>query len=220
MARLVEFKPAWRRAPCEHAQRARVRTRRGVVEIASAHVGAHSVRRIVVHLVWATGGRRPVLDVSLDEPLEPLLRQKASEQRAAFYAFGAACDHVHVLVQLDPMLGVATLVNRMKGASSHALRRRLVEGWQAGYGAESVSPDLVATTSRYVRGQRASRVGRPRRTLGDGARRQTGLRPTSRGHAPDFRPDHWSHLREGLETPPPWPPASQARRGEREPRDT
>ena len=125
------------------------------MEIASAHVGAHSVSRIVVHLVWATGGRRPVIDVSLDEPLEPLLRQKASEQRAAFYAFGAACDHVHVLAQLDPMLGVATLVNRMKGASSHALRRRLVEGWQAGSWAESVSPDLVATTSRFVRGQRA-----------------------------------------------------------------
>ena len=84
-----------------------------------------------------------------------MLRQKASEQGAAFYAFGAACDHLHVLVQLAPMLGVGTLVNRMEGASSHALRHRLVEGWQAGYWAESVSPDLLATASRYVRGQRA-----------------------------------------------------------------
>ena len=117
--------------------------------------GAHSVSRVILHVVWATVDRRPTIDQALDEPLERVLRGLAWERGAGVRAFGAACDHVHVLVQLPAILTVAAAVQRMKGASSHALHESLLGGWQAGYWAESVSPDEIGPVSLYVRSQRA-----------------------------------------------------------------
>jgi REP element-mobilizing transposase RayT len=62
----------------------------------------------------------------LDEPLERALLGKARELRAAVHAFGAALDHVHVLVQLPADVSVAVVVQRLKGATSHAFRRSLL----------------------------------------------------------------------------------------------
>ena len=90
-------------------------------------LGAHSVSLLFLHLVWATRGRQPTIDVSLDERLHRTLREKALEMCACVHAFGAGPDHVHILVQLPPELSVATLVNRLKGTSSHALGRYIVD---------------------------------------------------------------------------------------------
>ena len=117
-------------------------------------VTAHSVSRLLVHLVWATWGPEHAIDATLDEPLERALLGKARELRAAVHAFGAALDHVHVLVQLPADVRVAVVVQRLKGATSHAFRRHLRGGWQAGYWAESVSPEAAHAIARYVRAQR------------------------------------------------------------------
>jgi putative transposase len=116
--------------------------------------GAHSMSRVVIHVVWATLDRCLFLEPTLDLTLERLLQRSALEQRAFVHAFGAAWDHVHVLVQLPAVLSVAGAVQRLKGTSSHALGRRLPGGWQAGYWAESVSPDGAGPVSAYVQAQR------------------------------------------------------------------
>jgi REP element-mobilizing transposase RayT len=110
--------------------------------------------RVILHVVWATLDRCPSIEPTLDPTLERILRRLALEQQALVHAFGAACDHVHVLVQLPSVLSVAGAVQRMKGASSHALGCRLLGGWQAGYWVESVSPDGIAPVSTYVQAQR------------------------------------------------------------------
>ena len=79
---------------------------------------------------------------------------KARELRAAVRAFGAALDHVHVLVQLPADVSVAVVVQRLKGATSHAFRRNLLGGWQVGYWAESVSPEATEAVAHDVRAQR------------------------------------------------------------------
>jgi REP element-mobilizing transposase RayT len=117
-------------------------------------VTAHSVSRLLVHIVWATRGRQLAIDAMLDEPLERALLGKARELRAAVHAFGAALDHVHVLVQLPADVSVAVVVQRLKGATSHAFRRSLLGGWQVGYWAESVSPEAIQAIALYVRAQR------------------------------------------------------------------
>jgi REP element-mobilizing transposase RayT len=119
-----------------------------------AHVGAHSVSLLLVHVVWATRRRERVIKAIHDDALERQLRKIAIGMDATLHACGVADDHVHVLLQMPPELSVATLVNRLKGASSHALRHALGIGWQAGYWAESVSGDAVEATARYIRAQR------------------------------------------------------------------
>jgi putative transposase len=124
-------------------------------------VRAHSVSLLLVHIVWSTRGRRPDIAPDLDGPLERTLQQKAADLRAAVHAFGAARDHVHVLARIPVDVSVALLVNRLKGASSHAFRYALVDGWQTGYWVESVSPGVLEPIDAYVRAQRVHHATHP-----------------------------------------------------------
>jgi putative transposase len=114
----------------------------------------HTVTRLFVHLVWATRGRFAWLEPDVDPWLARLMFAKCIELGSKLLAVGNGADHVHVLVSHPPTLAVATLAQRLKGASSYVLAPRLPRefGWQEGYFAESVRdlPRLAA----YVRQQR------------------------------------------------------------------
>lgn len=118
----------------------------------------HSVSTIVVHAVWATAGRASVLLPSADEWIARELRLKAMELGAVLLAVGNAADHVHIVVQHAPAMAVATLVGRLKGASSRAAHVSGVlgadEGWQVGYWAESVGAAYIEPLLDYVTHQR------------------------------------------------------------------
>jgi putative transposase len=131
-------------------------------------VQRHSHSLLVAHIVWATSQRCPVLGPKADAWLGRLLRQKADEAGCILVACGNGADHVHALVRYPSTVCVATVVQRLKGASSHAWnaavsvrpdRPRL--SWQAGYWAESVSPKDLPTAIGYVEGQRQHH-GEPR----------------------------------------------------------
>ena len=128
------------------------------METAIPLVRSHSVSTLVVHVVWATAGRACVLTPELDDVLGGWLVDKAQECGSRVLVAGNASDHVHLLVQHPPAMPVAELVRLLKGSSSD--RAGVVYGhssgvrWQAGYWAESVSPDQLTRLARYVRRQR------------------------------------------------------------------
>jgi len=115
----------------------------------------HSATRVVVHMVWATLGRVPWLDETVDARLAGLVTDKCRELGCRAIAVGNAGDHVHSVVVLAPTTSVAPLAHCLKGATSRVLGMQLPEpfAWQAGYFAESVAD--VAAIVRYVREQRA-----------------------------------------------------------------
>src|SRR5260370_3900809 len=119
-----------------------------------AMVRNHSVSTMVVHAVWATAGRASVLLPSADEWIAQVLRRKAMELGAVMLAVGNAADHVHVVLQHAPAMAVATLVGRLKGASSRAAHVSGVmgadEGWQVGYWAEPVGPANIEPLPAYA----------------------------------------------------------------------
>src|SRR5260370_11839666 len=119
-----------------------------------AMVRNHAVSTMVVQVVWATAGRASVLLPSADEWIAQALRRKAMELGAVMLAVGDAADHVHVVLQHAPAMAVATLVGRLKGASSRAAHVSGVmggdEGWQVGYWAESVGPPHIEPLLDYV----------------------------------------------------------------------
>lgn len=121
----------------------------------------HSHSLLLVHIVWATGERSPILGPRADAWLARLLRHRAYEAGGLLLAVGNAADHVHVLVRYPSTACVATVVQRLKGASSHAWNAALPArpdrsrlSWQAGYWAESVSPKDLPAVIGYVEGQR------------------------------------------------------------------
>jgi REP element-mobilizing transposase RayT len=99
---------------------------------------AHSVTRLLVHLVWTTRGRNHWLEPERDPWLPAALRP----------------DHVHMLVRLSPRVSTSSLAHGIKGASSVALAAELGQPfrWQAGYFAESVRE--VHALAVYIGAQR------------------------------------------------------------------
>ena len=141
----------------------------------------HSRVALLVHVVWATARREPVLSVEADDWLRGVLIRKARQGGCELVACGNAADHVHALVRDPSTVTVASFMQLFKGYSSYAWNtantgRRLA--WQAGYWAESVAPNSLAKVAAYVAGQRDHHL-------------QTLLAPEpwELGEADDFRDD-------------------------------
>ena len=82
--------------------------------------------------------------MSLEVRLRERIRKEAEKLGGYAIAVGNADDHVHAVVTLPPTLAVATLMQQIKGGTSHAWNRtphssleRHPLAWQDGYWAES-----------------------------------------------------------------------------------
>ena len=63
-------------------------------------------------------------------------------------------DHVHLLVQLPPVLTLAKAVSFLKANSSKWMNEhRMRFAWQQGYGAFSVSASNLDTVKKYIASQ-------------------------------------------------------------------
>ena len=115
---------------------------------------AHSVTRLLVHLVWTTRGRNHWLEPERDRWLHQQLFDRCTLLDCAAMAVGNASDHVHMLVRLSPQVSTSSLAHGLKGASSVALSADLGRPfrWQAGYFAESVRE--VQALAAYIGAQR------------------------------------------------------------------
>ena len=117
----------------------------------------HTCSDILLHVVFSTKGRRPLLDPALRDRLLPYLGGIVEKFGAFLVASNAVVDHVHLLILLPPAVAPAGIVRAVKGGSSKWVHEtwsdRASFAWQEGYGAFSVSrrstPDIV----RYIAGQ-------------------------------------------------------------------
>ena len=113
---------------------------------------------ILAHVVWATKRRAPLLSASNDGLLLTLLHRAVPEQGGHLHAFGAAPDHVHVLVEVVATSRLCDLVKSMKGATARRWNQHPPDcallRWQDGYWARSVSPGHIEALERYIRNQR------------------------------------------------------------------
>ena len=70
-------------------------------------------------------------------------------------------DHIHLLLQVDPQLGIHRLIKRLKGRSSRLLREefrelksRLPTLWTSSYFVSSVGGAPLEIIKQYVRNQK------------------------------------------------------------------
>lgn len=113
---------------------------------------------LLVHVVWATHRRRPVLPPSFDSTLFAILGEKAKAAGARLLAGGCSVDHVHTLVRLSSSGRLADVVQRLKGAAAHDVNdhAQLPERlhWQDGYWAETLGPADFQPLTAYLLAQR------------------------------------------------------------------
>lgn len=113
------------------------------------------------HVVWCPKYRRKVLVDGVDERLKDICHEVADELLFEIVEMEVMPDHVHMLVEVDPQFGIHRAVKRMKGRSSHDLRRefpwlrsRLPSLWTNSYFVSTVGGAPLEAVKRYIENQR------------------------------------------------------------------
>lgn len=113
------------------------------------------------HIVWCTQYRAAVIDEAVGERLKEIVSEVLTEKGAWLVEVKVAANHVYLVVEVAPQLGVHRLVKAMKAASSRALRQefpslrsRLPSLWTNSYHVSTVgSPASAAMVAQYVSAQ-------------------------------------------------------------------
>ena len=102
-----------------------------------------------------------VLEGDIAERCEQIIRKTAFRYRAEVIALEIMPDHVHLLVEVDPQLGIHRLIKNIKGVTSHNLRKefpslssRLPSLWTNSYFVSTVGGAPLAVIKQYVENQK------------------------------------------------------------------
>ena len=113
--------------------------------------------RVLVHLVFSTKNRVPVLIANLRSELHPYLAVVLKNDNCPSLQVGGVEDHVHLLFALSRTRTIAQVVENVKTSSSKWLKTispALADfHWQNGYGVFSVGRSDVDTVIDYIRRQ-------------------------------------------------------------------
>ena len=78
-------------------------------------------------MIFCPKYRRKVLTEKIASRLKKLIREKQEEYRYSILDMEVLEDHVHLLLDINPRDGVFTITNKIKGYTSHVLRKEFSE---------------------------------------------------------------------------------------------
>ena len=117
--------------------------------------GSHTVSILMVHIVWVTKYRYPVLQGKIQKRCRELVMQVCDAEDVRILKGVVSKDHVHMHIEFPPKLSISNLVKRVKGRSSRILQSEFPDlkkrywgkhFWAIGYGAwttGNVTEELV-----------------------------------------------------------------------------
>jgi len=116
---------------------------------------AHTASNLVVHLIFSTKGRQPLIKPEIRADLFAYLGGIVRELNGIAIIINGTADHIHMLVRLRPVHAVAEVMRTVKANSSRWARQKwnLPFAWQTGYGSFTVSESNVPAVSRYIANQ-------------------------------------------------------------------
>ena len=157
----------------------------------------HSVSMLHAHLIFCTKYRRQVLTPRVFDALRRSVSQTAKAIGITIEAIESDKDHVHLLFAFPPHLALATIAQRIKGASSRFIRQqrfpdvlRKLWGrnfWSASYCVVSCGGASLDIVKAYVDGQNSE--GHQRRARFKRAR--TSAASATRATAANTRRTTW-----------------------------
>ena len=118
---------------------------------------AHTHTDLLVHVIFGTKDRAPLLDAELKLRLFPYIGGVIRELGGTALSINGPTDHVHVLVLLPAKTALSELVGKVKASSSGWIHREFPGkwnfAWQTGYGAFSVSHSQKRSVLEYIANQ-------------------------------------------------------------------
>jgi len=116
-----------------------------------------SLSFLLVHIVFSTKDRTPLLAPEIHPALHAYLATVARNADCECFRAGGVADHVHLAIRLARTITVADLVETLKTSSSKWLKTQspalVAFAWQRGYGAFSVGPSDRDALFHYIDGQ-------------------------------------------------------------------
>jgi putative transposase len=114
----------------------------------------HSYVSCLMHCVFSTKERRPLIAADLRDRLWSYLGGIARENGMTAISVGGTSDHCHALLSLPGKRDVSKAMQLIKGGSSkwvHDCFPQLRDfAWQEGYGAFSISVSQIDRTIAYI----------------------------------------------------------------------
>ncbi len=121
----------------------------------------HLVFSCQYHVIFCPKYRRSVLVDGVDKRLKELILSKESEYRYEVQDMEVMPDHVHLILDVNPKVGIFTVVNHIKGYTSHELRKefpslksRLPTLWTQSKFISSVGAVTLEVVKKYIEEQK------------------------------------------------------------------
>jgi len=114
-----------------------------------------SLANILIHVIWSTKERRPLISEGLRPGLHGYLAGILKNLESPALIINSVADHVHVLCQLSKNIAACKLVEEIKKGSSKWMKENGVGefAWQSGYGLFSVSQSNSDAVREYIEAQ-------------------------------------------------------------------
>lgn len=113
------------------------------------------------HVIFCPKYRRKVLLPPLDDRLKELLLEKQEAYDYSVMAMEIMPDHIHLLLDVDPRIGIVSIVGKIKGYTSHIIRKefpwmkkRLPSLWTRGKFIASVGSVTLEVVQKYIDSQK------------------------------------------------------------------
>ena len=113
------------------------------------------------HVIFATKYRRRVLSDEIQKRLKELVMEKQVEYKYKVIEIEAMEDHFHLLLDVNPKIGIFNQVNHIKGYTSHVLREefktlrtRIPTLWTRSKFISSVGSVSLEIVKKYIENQK------------------------------------------------------------------
>jgi putative transposase len=107
-----------------------------------------------LHIVFSTKERQKMITKPMQPKLWSYMAGIARNHDFLVLANEGMEDHVHLLIQLTPVLSLSQAISLLKSNSSRWMNEHGMKfEWQEGYGAFSVSASNRAAVERYIANQ-------------------------------------------------------------------
>ncbi|HEV2351027.1 MAG TPA: IS200/IS605 family transposase [Terriglobia bacterium] len=119
---------------------------------------AHTYTNLLIHALFSTKDRRPVLDEEIRHELFAYMGGIIKAMHGKPVVINGPSDHVHLLFTLPATVPLADLMETLKSNSSKWVRDRWPRrgfAWQTGYTGFSVSQSRLEDVKAYIVNQEA-----------------------------------------------------------------
>ncbi len=119
---------------------------------------AQSLSDIILHIVFSTKDREPLIHHHLEEELYKYICGVCRNLECPVIKINGVEDHIHILLHLDKSMATSKLISEIKSNSSRWVKTKGNQykkfAWQAGYGAFSVSRPNLHQVVKYIDAQK------------------------------------------------------------------